>query len=179
MHTVASMAAQVAHADVPVLITGPNGAGKEVLADIVHANSARKDAALRQGQRRRPARSAHRGRAVRHRGRRVHRRQGARRPLRSRRRRHAVPRRDRQPAAGRPGQTTARAADRRIRAPGLQHHAARQRAHRRRDQHAAARRDARGPLPRGPVLPPERDRAARCRRSRSDATTSCRSRAHS
>ena len=42
MHTVASMAAQVAHADVPVLITGPNGAGKEVLADIVHANSARK-----------------------------------------------------------------------------------------------------------------------------------------
>ena len=26
----------------PVLITGPNGAGKEVLADIVHANSARK-----------------------------------------------------------------------------------------------------------------------------------------
>ena len=42
LHTVASMAAQVAHADVPVLITGPNGAGKEVLADIVHANSRRK-----------------------------------------------------------------------------------------------------------------------------------------
>jgi DNA-binding NtrC family response regulator len=42
-HTVVSMAAQVAHADVPVLITGPNGAGKEVLADIVHANSARRD----------------------------------------------------------------------------------------------------------------------------------------
>jgi DNA-binding NtrC family response regulator len=37
------MAAQVAHADVPVLITGPNGAGKEVLADIVHANSARRN----------------------------------------------------------------------------------------------------------------------------------------
>ncbi|MDF3018833.1 MAG: sigma-54-dependent Fis family transcriptional regulator [Steroidobacteraceae bacterium] len=43
LHTVASMAAQVAHADVPVLITGPNGAGKEVLADIVHANSPRKN----------------------------------------------------------------------------------------------------------------------------------------
>jgi DNA-binding NtrC family response regulator len=42
LHTVASMAAQVAHADVPVLLTGPNGAGKEVLADIVHANSPRK-----------------------------------------------------------------------------------------------------------------------------------------
>jgi DNA-binding NtrC family response regulator len=43
MHTVVSVATQVAHADVPVLITGPNGAGKEVLADIVHANSERAD----------------------------------------------------------------------------------------------------------------------------------------
>jgi DNA-binding NtrC family response regulator len=42
-HTVVAMAAQVAHADVPVLITGPNGAGKEVLADIVHSNSSRRD----------------------------------------------------------------------------------------------------------------------------------------
>ena len=40
MHTLVSMAAQVAQADVPVLITGPNGAGKEVIADIVQANSA-------------------------------------------------------------------------------------------------------------------------------------------
>jgi DNA-binding NtrC family response regulator len=40
MHTLVAMATQVAHAEVPVLITGPNGAGKEVLADIVHANSA-------------------------------------------------------------------------------------------------------------------------------------------
>jgi DNA-binding NtrC family response regulator len=40
MHTLVSMATQVAHADVAVLITGPNGAGKEVLADIVQANSA-------------------------------------------------------------------------------------------------------------------------------------------
>ncbi|MGH8297649.1 MAG: sigma-54-dependent transcriptional regulator [Steroidobacteraceae bacterium] len=39
MHTLVAMATQVAHADVPVLITGPNGAGKEVLADIIHANS--------------------------------------------------------------------------------------------------------------------------------------------
>jgi len=43
MHAVVSMATQVAHADVPVLITGPNGAGKEVLADIVHVNSERAD----------------------------------------------------------------------------------------------------------------------------------------
>ncbi|QKX15796.1 sigma-54 dependent transcriptional regulator [Microbulbifer sp. YPW1] len=37
------MATQVAHADVPVLITGPNGAGKEKIADIVQANSSVKD----------------------------------------------------------------------------------------------------------------------------------------
>ncbi len=43
MHTVVAMATQVAHAEVPVLITGPNGAGKEVLADIVQANSAQAD----------------------------------------------------------------------------------------------------------------------------------------
>jgi DNA-binding NtrC family response regulator len=40
MHTLVATATQVAHADVSILITGPNGAGKEVLADIVHANSA-------------------------------------------------------------------------------------------------------------------------------------------
>jgi DNA-binding NtrC family response regulator len=43
MHTLVAMATQVAHADVPVLITGPNGAGKEVLADIVQANSTVRD----------------------------------------------------------------------------------------------------------------------------------------
>ena len=43
MHTLVATATHVAHADVPVLITGPNGAGKEVLADIVQANSAVRD----------------------------------------------------------------------------------------------------------------------------------------
>jgi len=43
MQTLVAMATQVAHAEVPVLITGPNGAGKEVLADIVQANSERAD----------------------------------------------------------------------------------------------------------------------------------------
>jgi DNA-binding NtrC family response regulator len=33
------VATQVARADVPVLITGPNGAGKEVIAEIIQANS--------------------------------------------------------------------------------------------------------------------------------------------
>jgi DNA-binding NtrC family response regulator len=42
MHRVITLALQVAAADVPVLITGPNGAGKEKIADIVHANSPRR-----------------------------------------------------------------------------------------------------------------------------------------
>ncbi|MBC6941105.1 MAG: sigma-54-dependent Fis family transcriptional regulator [Xanthomonadales bacterium] len=37
---VVELACQVARADVPVLITGPNGAGKERIAEIVQANSA-------------------------------------------------------------------------------------------------------------------------------------------
>jgi DNA-binding NtrC family response regulator len=40
MQQLVGIATQVAHADVPVVITGPNGAGKEKIADIVHANSA-------------------------------------------------------------------------------------------------------------------------------------------
>ncbi len=42
MHRVVSLAVNVAAADVPVLITGPNGAGKEKLAEIIQANSRRK-----------------------------------------------------------------------------------------------------------------------------------------
>ncbi len=40
MLRVLELACRVARADVPVLITGPNGAGKECIAQIVHANSA-------------------------------------------------------------------------------------------------------------------------------------------
>jgi len=39
MHHVVTIAAQVAHSDVPVLITGANGVGKEMIADIIQANS--------------------------------------------------------------------------------------------------------------------------------------------
>ena len=42
MHRIVSLALQVAGADVPVLITGPNGAGKEKIAEIIHANSPRR-----------------------------------------------------------------------------------------------------------------------------------------
>jgi DNA-binding NtrC family response regulator len=40
MERLVDLACQVARADVPVLITGANGAGKERIAEIVHANSA-------------------------------------------------------------------------------------------------------------------------------------------
>ncbi len=40
---VLDMACQVARADVPVLITGPNGAGKERIAEIIQANSMVRD----------------------------------------------------------------------------------------------------------------------------------------
>lgn len=39
MHELVTMATKVAHSDVPVLVTGANGAGKEKLAEIVQANS--------------------------------------------------------------------------------------------------------------------------------------------
>lgn len=38
-----SMATQIAHADIPVLITGPNGSGKEKVAETIQANSSVKD----------------------------------------------------------------------------------------------------------------------------------------
>lgn len=41
MHRVVSLAVKIAAADVPVLVTGPNGAGKERLAEIVQVNSRR------------------------------------------------------------------------------------------------------------------------------------------
>jgi DNA-binding NtrC family response regulator len=44
MHRIVTLALQVAAADVPVLITGPNGAGKEKIADLIQANSARRKA---------------------------------------------------------------------------------------------------------------------------------------
>jgi DNA-binding NtrC family response regulator len=43
MHEVVTLAAKVAPSEAAVLITGPNGSGKERLAQIVQANSRRKD----------------------------------------------------------------------------------------------------------------------------------------
>jgi DNA-binding NtrC family response regulator len=46
MQSVVSLAVTVATSDVPILITGANGAGKEKLAEIIQANSRRKDRAF-------------------------------------------------------------------------------------------------------------------------------------
>jgi DNA-binding NtrC family response regulator len=43
MHHVFSLATQVATANVPVLITGPNGSGKDIVAQIIQKNSNRRD----------------------------------------------------------------------------------------------------------------------------------------
>src|SRR5262249_51617712 len=43
MHGLVTLALQVARSEVPVLITGPNGAGKERIAHIVQKNSRRRD----------------------------------------------------------------------------------------------------------------------------------------
>lgn len=40
MHEVITIATRIAGSDLPVLVTGPNGAGKEKIADIIHQNSA-------------------------------------------------------------------------------------------------------------------------------------------
>ena len=46
MHRAASLAVQIAPSDVTVLITGPNGAGKEKIAEIIHAHSKRRQKPL-------------------------------------------------------------------------------------------------------------------------------------
>lgn len=43
MHQLISLAVNIARADVPAFISGPNGSGKEVIADLIQANSPRKD----------------------------------------------------------------------------------------------------------------------------------------
>src|SRR5262245_56799444 len=42
MHDVVTLAVSVAASDAPIIITGPNGSCKEMLAEIVQANSRRK-----------------------------------------------------------------------------------------------------------------------------------------
>ena len=49
MQELIAIATRVAPSDVSVLITGPNGAGKEKIADIIHANSAIREGPFMKG----------------------------------------------------------------------------------------------------------------------------------
>jgi DNA-binding NtrC family response regulator len=105
---VIALACQVARADVPVLITGPNGAGKERIADIIQANSAVKGgpfvtlncgalpSELIEAELFGAEAGAYTGASKAREG-----------QVRGRRWRHAVPRRDRQPAPRRAGEAAA------------------------------------------------------------------------
>ena len=100
------VAARVAPASVPVLITGESGTGKELVARAVHAASDRGTDGRR--QLRRPAAGAVRGGAVRRPPGRLHRRgPGPPRLVRARPGRHPVPGRDRRAAGEVPGEAPA------------------------------------------------------------------------
>ena len=103
------------------------------------------------------SRHAARVRAVRARARRLHRRQGApARQVRAGPRRHALPRRDRRHAARAAEQAAARAAGADDRAAGRPRVDPDRRAGARRDQPRPRGPDARGAVPRGPLLPAQR-----------------------
>ena len=140
------------------MLLGASGTGKELLARAVHEKSGRKGA-VRRDQLRGDPRKPARGRAVRLRARRLHRRgQIERRQDRAGRGRHPVPRRGRRHSAAAPGQAAALPpgagdrADRRAAADRGRH------ADRLRHPPGPRSDDRRRPLPRGPLLPPRRDR---------------------
>jgi DNA-binding NtrC family response regulator len=125
------LACRVARADVPVLITGPNGAGKERIAQIVHANSA---------VRGKPLVAVNCGALP---GELIE--------------AELFGAEDRQPAGGRADEAAARAGNRPVRAPRFHAHAQGQGARDQRDQRRSSGADPRWQVPRRPLLPPQHD----------------------
>jgi hypothetical protein len=169
---VRQLIAGLADSAADVLIQGETGTGKELVARCLHEASSAAQGQLRRHQLRRPARNAVRERDLRPRGRRLHRRrQTPHRQDRARQRRHALPRRDRDamPLAMQikllrvlQERTLERLGSNTPIPDRLPRH--------RRDQGRPARPRRPGPLPRRPLLPPER-RHLPCRRCANGART--------
>ena len=157
MARVVKLAQQIAPSDASVLITGDSGTGKEVLARYVHGRSSRAKKPLICVNCAADPGIAARIRIVRPREGRVHRRGRApRRQIRGGERRHAAARRDFRDGRAAAGQAPARhpgAGDR----PRRRHAAGADRyPHHRHLQPQSRRGGARGRLPRGFAVPPQR-----------------------
>ena len=143
--------------DANVLLYGETGVGKDLLAATIHRNSYRRAVPLRQGRLHVVPAATDRKRALRPRTRLVHRRRAATQgPLRSGRRRHALPRRRRRHPDGAAGEAAAGDRGKGLRARRRQHAHQGRRADHRLDQAKPARKDRRGHVPRGPLLPARR-----------------------
>ena len=157
MQRVIALGRRAAASNIPVLIEGESGVGKELIARAIQGESERKAQAVHHRQLRRHPREPGREHPVRPREGLVHRRRRqAHRQVPGGRRRHAVPRRDRRAAARRAGQAAARAAGGRDRS-GRRQEAGQGRlppdlGHQPRHDPAGQGRQ----VPRGPLLPPQR-----------------------
>ena len=152
-----ALAERVAAADITVLINGPTGTGKEVLARAIHHGLAAPRRPVRRDQLRRAARDDARGDAVRPPEGRLHRRVVGRRGLFPRGQwRHAAARRDRRDAAELQAKLLRALQEREVVPIGATDAGNDRRARHRLRQPRPAGRSRRRPVPRRPLLPPHR-----------------------
>jgi CheY-like chemotaxis protein len=161
------VAFKAAETQANILILGASGTGKSVLAREIHKRSARRDSAFVDRQLPEPVAGAPRERALRPRQGLVHRRRRRDgRQGRRGRRGDALPGRDRRASPRDPAQAPKAPPGARIRARGGGPPEAGGRAGHRGLQPRSRRRGQGRPLPRGPLLPAERDRGDPSRAAR-------------